>query len=746
MELYNEIQRSLYAWYDMSACQRLLFVGNGQAFVWPEHIAVTCVSWEQVQSGTLTEENCDLVLADCGFEKLAAAEQVVSGLSRYLAPHGRLLLAMNNRMGLRYFCGDKEPYTGQVFDGLEGYRMAYGQKADIFQGRMYGSGEVRQWLQAAGFIGVQFYAVLSDLSHPAFLFREDFLPNEDLTGRVFPFYNQPESVFLEEENLYPSVVVNDLFHQLANAYLVECSLDGGLSDVQHVTCSAERGEEFGIYTIIYDGNLVEKKALSAAGEERLRAVQRNMDDLSAHGVKVVSSKFSAGCIKMPFVEAPVGTFYLRNLLRQEKEKFLQAMDHFAELILQSSEHVQEDAGDGEGVILRKGYFDMVPLNSFVVEGDFVFFDQEFALDNYPANVILTRLVGIAYGSDKEMQKLLPVEVLYERYGLKRHLGRWQRMSDEFLSNLRNLGPLHEVYAPHQRDMLQVYANRQRLNYSEQAYQRLFVDIFVGLEDKKLVIFGSGNWAQRFIDGFGRDYPASLVVDNTAAHWGAELRGIPIVSPAELGKLEAGSFKVLICIKGYQSVMHQLEKWGITDYSIFDPNRIYPRKQRRVVIPQAQEAEITESSEVPQKKQYAVGYIAGVFDLFHIGHLNMFRRAKEQCDYLIVGVVSDEGVRKNKGVDPFVPFEERLELVRSCRYVDEANEIPLTYAGTRDAWNLYHFDVQFSGSDYENNPYWLAEKDFLEKHGATLVFFPYTEQTSSTKLKAVINQRLTGKGQ
>ena len=144
------------------------------------------------------------------------------------------------------------------------------------------------------------------------------------------------------------------------------------------------------------------------------------------------------------------------------------------------------------------------------------------------------------------------------------------------------------------------------------------------------------------------------------------------------------------------------------------------------------------------KKYHIGYIAGVFDLYHIGHLNMFRRAKEQCDYLIVGVVSDEGVRKNKGVDPFIPFAERVELVRACRYVDEASEIPLTYAGTREAWELYHFDVQFSGSDYENDPYWLAEKDFLEKHGATMVFFPYTEQTSSTKIKAVINQQLAKK--
>ncbi|WP_273037127.1 adenylyltransferase/cytidyltransferase family protein [Schwartzia succinivorans] len=741
MDLYNEIRRSLYAWYDMSACRRMLFVGDGQDFAWPRHISAACVSWEQLSTGDVAENNFDLVLADCGFEKLEKAMQAVANLYNYLASDGHLLLAMNNRMGFRYFCGDKDPYTGQVFDSIDGYRIAYGKQADIFKGRMYGVGEVRSWLLESGFNSVQFYSVLSDLTHPAFLFREDFLPNEDLAGRVFPFYNQPESVFLEEENLYPSLIANGLFHQMANAYLVECSPDGSLSGVQHVTCSAERGEEHGVYTIIRDGSMVEKKPVSPSGERMLKALQDNMDELSAHGVKVVPSEFADGCLRMPFVKAPVGTLYLKNLLLQDREKFLQAMDHFAELILHSSEHVKEDDGDGEGVLLRKGYFDMVPLNSFTENGDFVFFDQEFALDNYPANVILTRFVDITYGSDKEMQKLLPRERLYDRYGLTKHLGRWIRMSDEFLSHLRNLGSLHEVYAPHQRDSLRVYANRQRINYSEEDYQRLFVDIFSGLEDRKLAVFGSGNWAQRFIDGFGSEHPVSLIVDNKEDNWGKKLRGISIVSPEELKRWPSGSFKVLICIKGYQSVMHQLENMGITDYSIFDPNRSYPRKPRNVIIPQVREETTDAGEEKPQAKKYHIGYIAGVFDLFHIGHLNMFRRAKEQCDYLIVGVVSDEGVRKNKGVDPFVPFEERLEIVRSCRYVDEANEIPLTYAGTREAWNLYHFDVQFSGSDYENNPYWLDEKDFLEKHGATLVFFPYTEKTSSTKIKALIKQKL-----
>lgn len=110
--------------------------------------------------------------------------------------------------------------------------------------------------------------------------------------------------------------------------------------------------------------------------------------------------------------------------------------------------------------------------------------------------------------------------------------------------------------------------------------------------------------------------------------------------------------------------------------------IYPNKRKEQVAQRLAAVQGNNSVAGLNKsdidKPYKVGYIAGVFDLFHIGHLNMFKRAKEQCRYLIVGVVSDEGVRLNKQAEPFVPFDERIEMVRSCKYVDEAIKLPLDF--------------------------------------------------------------------
>ncbi|MCI9361024.1 MAG: adenylyltransferase/cytidyltransferase family protein [Hungatella sp.] len=168
--------------------------------------------------------------------------------------------------------------------------------------------------------------------------------------------------------------------------------------------------------------------------------------------------------------------------------------------------------------------------------------------------------------------------------------------------------------------------------------------------------------------------------------------------------------------------------GIREISVYDPRLEYERPLKSVYAQTEEKA-----------KKYHVGYVAGVFDLFHIGHLNLLRRAKEQCDYLIVGVVSDEQVMRGKKTKPYISFEERLEIVQACRYVDEAVRIPEDRPNTEDAYHRYHFDAQFTGSDYADDPDWLARKVFLNRHGADMVFFPYTETTSSTQIKEKIRE-------
>ncbi len=143
------------------------------------------------------------------------------------------------------------------------------------------------------------------------------------------------------------------------------------------------------------------------------------------------------------------------------------------------------------------------------------------------------------------------------------------------------------------------------------------------------------------------------------------------------------------------------------------------------------------------KHYHTGYLAGVFDLFHIGHLNVIRNARAHCDYLTVGVLTDGLVEFYKKNPPFIPFEERIDIIASLAYVDRAVPVTVETIDKMTAWNLYHFDVLFSGDDYAGHPGWLADQENLERVGSAIEFFPYTKSTCSTKLKALIEARIQG---
>lgn len=139
------------------------------------------------------------------------------------------------------------------------------------------------------------------------------------------------------------------------------------------------------------------------------------------------------------------------------------------------------------------------------------------------------------------------------------------------------------------------------------------------------------------------------------------------------------------------------------------------------------------------KKYKIGYTTGVFDLFHIGHLNVLRNAKAYCDHLIVGVSTDEVVESYKHKKPIVPFAERMAIVGAIKYVDEV--VPQTSMDKRAAWDMLHFDALFHGDDWKGSAMYDKYMKEFEGTGVELVFLPHTDGTSSTTLTAVLNKAL-----
>jgi glycerol-3-phosphate cytidylyltransferase len=131
-----------------------------------------------------------------------------------------------------------------------------------------------------------------------------------------------------------------------------------------------------------------------------------------------------------------------------------------------------------------------------------------------------------------------------------------------------------------------------------------------------------------------------------------------------------------------------------------------------------------------------GYAPGAFDLFHVGHLNLLKRAKSRCDFLIAGVVSDEVLRNQKGLTPVIPLAERLEIVRNIRFVDDA--VAAIVPDKLDIWRELRFDVFFKGDDWRGTEKGeRLEREFAAV-GVEVVYFPYTRSTSSTALRRALD--------
>jgi len=131
----------------------------------------------------------------------------------------------------------------------------------------------------------------------------------------------------------------------------------------------------------------------------------------------------------------------------------------------------------------------------------------------------------------------------------------------------------------------------------------------------------------------------------------------------------------------------------------------------------------------------VGYTTGVFDMFHVGHLHLLKKAKNHCDYLIVGVSTDELVQSYKNKTPIIPFEDRLEIISSLKFVDEV--VAVTHRDKKKAAVDVGYDVLFVGDDWKGSDIFNDLEEFLKQYNAKVHYFPYTSGVSSTQFRAIL---------
>jgi len=239
--------------------------------------------------------------------------------------------------------------------------------------------------------------------------------------------------------------------------------------------------------------------------------------------------------------------------------------------------------------------------------------------------------------------------------------------------------------------------------------------------KNVVIFGAGKYFENYIKTRESEEKPVFIVDNDEKKVGKYIYGIEIKSPSCLLEMPKETFYVVVCSAYYKQIAGQLEEMGITDYQ---PHKFIDSGSLNLI--NANE----------KRELYGVGYVPGVFDLFHVGHLNLIRNSKSRCKYLIVGVLTDELVKHFKGNLPNIPYTQRATIIEAIKYVDRVVPVDFDNTVKIDAWHKYHFDCHFSGNDHGKD--WEKDLKQLKSVGSNMEFFQYTLSTSSTKIRQLLN--------
>lgn len=375
-------------------------------------------------------------------------------IKSFLKEDGKLLIAIENKYGLKYWCGAMEDHTGIPFDGLNQYRFSDGKV------KTFSKEELRELLIESGFKKSYFYFPLPDYKLPTVVYSEKYMPRDAALENMIPYYvPSDQSLILEEEKLYKDLIRNKVFDFFANSFLVECSLEDKKEEkVIFALMNTKRQKEYRIGTKIDEAGKVKKFALEDNEniQNHLVKCAKNMEKLKSFGLKVLPYRTEGKELVADYVELPTIADMLCNAAKEKnRESIWDLFDKLLKEIESSSDPAEQkecliyELGLDEykeeknyGKILKEGYVDMIPRNGFMEpEGNFLWFDQEWVLDHIPSSFIFFKGVAETYSSFPELEEIVPISDFLKHYGIDKHLDVFFALNELYMKSI-----IDEYYA------------------------------------------------------------------------------------------------------------------------------------------------------------------------------------------------------------------------------------------------------------------------------------------------------------
>lgn len=583
---YGSLEKNVLAWYPFKDNSQILVVVDE---VWNKLPYVTnqscrmqvCYFYEM--SDIQYNVKFDYIILLDVLGRYGAQENIVGLLKTVSHSETIVLVIVDNKYGLKYFCGEVNQYTDIPFFTM----FDYPEEKRYKRGHNYDKASLKKLLRSFGLKYQKFYYPMPDYRVLQEVFTDDRLPDDSMFEKVQFHFEHPELLVMDERELYPDIIRNGVFDFFANSFIVECSTGNILfADVKYASVSGDRSVENSFVTTIHNSSQVTKRPMYSEGCLSIKNLKNNMEQLRERGIKVLQAEYSEEQVRMPYVSAPTVSNYLRQLINEKRaQDIVDIFDRFYENINKSSDEVDKENNalkekypevEEWGSILEKAYIEMIPLNSFWYQEDLLFFDQEFTKDNFPMLFVMYRAFRYVYKLNPTMSSVVRLKMLRERYHFN------DKMWDAFVKEEQVLQREIKQRALHAEFYKRVNVDKERIyQHAKQTdakgYRQREGNVLVQCKNKHIVMFGSGKMCDEFMDRYGQQYRPIMIVDNNEALWGVEKHSNIVQKPESILQLNSEQRMVVICVKYYGiylQIKEQLKQMGIEEFVWFDPNRDY----------------------------------------------------------------------------------------------------------------------------------------------------------------------------
>jgi 2-polyprenyl-3-methyl-5-hydroxy-6-metoxy-1,4-benzoquinol methylase len=347
-------------------------------------------------------------------------------IKKLLKPDGKLLIAIENKYGLKYWCGAPEDHSGIPFDGINNYKFS-----NI--ARTFSKAELNSIIMASGFKNTYFYYPLPDYKMPQVIYSEKYLPKNGSLDNWIPYYSiNNNSMISDEKHIYNDLTDNNVFEFFANSFLVECSInDNKLGEVDYAVSSPFRNSKFDIITTHSNKNGFCKTATDKS-IELLYAIDANHKKMMSKGLHVCKTDVNGNNLS---IETITGTSLTQLLIDAYKTRVNDNVYHILDKLydeikkssdssdtlnptFNSTKELTLDALDKNDKLLANGFIDMIHKNCFVDNNDnYIWIDQEWCFNNIPASYILYHNIIELYYSTSWINSYITIEEIFKHYNL-----------------------------------------------------------------------------------------------------------------------------------------------------------------------------------------------------------------------------------------------------------------------------------------------------------------------------------------